>query len=112
MPLVAAVIILLLVAAAIAPKSRTAAVSQVTFDEVRAVVVSRCTGCHAETPTFAAFPAPPAGVILETDQQILAEATRIHQQTVVTKAMPIANLTRMSEEERQIIDAWYQDIEP
>ncbi len=111
-PIVAAVVILLLVAAAIVPRSRAATAVNVSFDQVRAVVVSRCTGCHAETPTFMSFPAPPAGVILETDAQIVAEATRIHQQTVVTKAMPIANLTQMSEEERQIIDAWYQSIQP
>jgi len=109
LPIGLAVLLLMTVAAAIAPKSRAATATDVTFDQVRAVVVSRCTGCHAVTPTFAAFPAAPAGVILESDEQIVAEATRIHQQTVVTRAMPIANLTQMSEEERQIIDAWYQD---
>ena len=47
-------------------------------------------------------------MLLDTDQQILDEALRIHQQTVVLKAMPIGNLTQISEDERQLIDAWYR----
>jgi uncharacterized membrane protein len=33
---------------------------------------------------------------------------RIHQQTVVLRAMPVGNLTEMSDDERQIIDAWFR----
>jgi uncharacterized membrane protein len=32
---------------------------------------------------------------------------RIHQQTVITRVMPIGNLTEMTEEERLVIDQWY-----
>jgi len=46
--------------------------------------------------------------MFDTDEQIMAEAERIYQQTVVTRAMPIGNLTAMTDEERQIVDAWYQ----
>jgi uncharacterized membrane protein len=52
--------------------------------------------------------AAPSGVVLDTDEEIDSEALRIHQQTVVLKAMPIGNLTEISEEERALIDAWYQ----
>jgi len=45
--------------------------------------------------------------VLDTDAQIVAEASRIHQQTVVTRVMPIGNLTGISEDERQVIDRWY-----
>jgi uncharacterized membrane protein len=41
----------------------------------------------------------------------MAEAQRIYQQTVVTRVMPISNLTGMSEEERVVIDNWYQSVE-
>ena len=47
-------------------------------------------------------------MVLDTDEDIASEALRIHQQTVVLKAMPIGNLTQISEEERALIDAWYQ----
>jgi uncharacterized membrane protein len=50
--------------------------------------------------------------MLDTDEEIMADAQRIHQQTVVLKAMPIGNLTQMSDEERDLIDAWYQGRVP
>ena len=106
-PIVLTVVLLLGVAVSIAPKSNTIAGAGVDFDEVRHVVHERCTSCHAENPVHPAFPAAPGGVILETDEQIHAEALRIHQQTVVTRVMPIGNLTGMSDEERAVIDRWY-----
>jgi len=112
-PVIIALLILAGVAALIAPRAgatsgETASLEAVSFNEVRTVVHHRCTTCHASQPTHPAFPAAPGGVILETDQQIAAEAQRIHQQTVVTRVMPIGNLTGISEEERDILDRWYQ----
>ena len=107
-PIVVAVLILLLVATAIAPRSRAATAETVTLAMIRPVIESRCTTCHSQNPTHIAFPAAPSGVVLDTDEEIAAEALRIHQQTVVLKAMPIGNLTEISDEERALIDAWYQ----
>jgi uncharacterized membrane protein len=75
------------------------------------VVLHRCTTCHSAQPTHPAFPAAPAGVEFDTDQQIVAEALRIHQQAVTTRVMPIGNLTNMTEDERDIIDRWYFELE-
>jgi len=108
--LVVAGLILLAAGAGMAPKSRAGLATNVTFDMVRPVILERCTICHSASPTHIAFPAAPAGVMLDTDEQILGEAERIHQQTVVLKAMPIANLTEMSDEERALIEAWYLSI--
>jgi uncharacterized membrane protein len=108
LPVIVAVLLLAGVAALIAPRDSGAMDTEVAFSDVRVVVQHRCTTCHASVPTHPAFPAAPAGVVLETDAQILAEAQRIHQQTVVTRVMPIGNLTGISEQEREIIDHWYQ----
>ena len=108
--LVVAGLILLGAGAGMAPKSRAGLATNVTFDMVRPVILERCTICHSASPTHIAFPAAPAGVLLDTDEQIFAEAERIHQQTVVLKVMPIANLTEMSDEERALIEAWYLSI--
>jgi uncharacterized membrane protein len=108
LPIVIAGLILLLVAAAIAPQSRAAIAENVTLSMIRPVIESRCTTCHSQNPTHIAFPAAPSGVILDTDEEIVAEALRIHQQTVVLRSMPIGNLTQISEDERALIDAWYQ----
>jgi uncharacterized membrane protein len=107
-PIVVAGLILLLVAAAIVPKSRAATTETVTLSMIRPVIERRCTTCHSQNPTHIAFPAAPSGVVLDTDEEIVSEALRIHQQTVVLKAMPIGNLTEISDAERDLIDAWYQ----
>ena len=58
-------------------------------------------------PTFAGFAAPPKNVMLETPDQIKAQAPAIYQQSVVTKAMPIGNLTNITDAERALIAAWF-----
>ena len=108
LPVVAAVLLLLIVAVAIAPRDTAASAGRVDFGAVRAVVHQRCTTCHAASPEHPGFQAAPAGVVLETDRQIMAEALRIHQQTVLTRVMPIGNLTNITEEERALIDRWYR----
>jgi len=110
LPIIIAIILLAGVAALIAPHTSAASGESVVFEDVRSVVHRRCTTCHSNTPTHPAFPAAPAGVILDTDAQITAEAQRIHQQTVVTRVMPIGNLTGISEDERDLIDRWYQAV--
>ena len=110
-PVIMALVILAGVAALIAPKAGATSGGAVSFNEVRTVVHHRCTSCHSSQPTHPAFPAAPGGVILDTDQQIVAEAQRIHQQTVATRVMPIGNLTGMTEAERDVLDRWYQSVE-
>lgn len=106
--LVVAGLLLATVIAALAPQTGEATAANVTLSEVRPVIQTRCTVCHAAAPSHPAFAAAPVGVLLETDAQILAERERIYQQTVVTKAMPIGNLTTISDEERALIGAWYR----
>ncbi len=107
-PIVIAVVLLAGVAALIVPKASVASGEIVSFNDVRTVIHHRCTSCHSSAPTHPGFPAAPGGVILDTDQQIVAEAQRIHHQTVVTRVMPISNLTGISEAERELLDRWYQ----
>lgn len=109
-PVVVAALLIAGVAALIAPRTGAGKGAAVTFDEVRTVVRERCSACHSAQPSHPAFPAAPAGVVFDTDAQIRAEASRIHQQAVVTRAMPVGNLTGMSEDERGIIDRWYRSL--
>ena len=111
-PLVAAAVLIMGTAAAIVPKSSTSAVDSTAsaadvFADVREVMEARCTACHAKEPAQAGFSAPPKGVMLESDADIVRQAQTIHQQVVVTKAMPIGNLTQITDEERAIIDQWF-----
>ena len=72
------------------------------------MITARCASCHAEKPTQPGFIAAPGGLALETDAQILAQAAQIHQQSVLTAAMPIGNLTGMTDEERALLGRWYE----
>lgn len=111
LPVVLAVVIIAAIALAITPRATESTGETVSFDQVRNVINARCTSCHSAAPVHPAFPVAPLGVKLDTDEQIIAEADRIYQQTVVTRVMPIGNLTAMTNEERQILDAWYQGLQ-
>ena len=109
LPLAAAAVLTLGLAAAITPKASTVtATSTVSFAEVQQIIADRCTVCHSASPTQPGFTAPPKGVIFDTPQDITGQAVAIHQQTIVSKAMPIGNLTQMSESERALLDQWFQ----
>jgi uncharacterized membrane protein len=99
------------VAVAIAPRAPVAAPaaasSAAQFAQVKAIIDARCVSCHADRPTQPGFAAAPLGMALTTDAQIAQHAAKIYQQAVELKAMPLANLTGMTDAERAQIGAWY-----
>jgi uncharacterized membrane protein len=78
------------------------------FPEVKQVIDTRCVSCHADKPSFQGFAEAPKGVKLDAPERIRAQALQIHQQTVLSKAMPPGNLTGMTDEERALLDRWYR----
>ena len=101
-----AVVLLLGVAVAIAPRPTAAASRDVPFAAVKAVLDARCVGCHAATPTQPGFAQPPKGVLLETAEQVGQHAAKIAE-TVGNRYMPIGNLTQMTDDERALVAAWF-----
>ena len=93
---------------ALMPRGAGTAAGGATFAEVKAIVALRCAGCHAEKPTYPGFAAAPKNIALDTDARIVAQAPLVHQQAVVLKAMPIGNLTQMTDDERAKVDAWFR----
>ncbi len=77
-----------------------------TDAEILALVKTHCVACHAAEPTHEAFARAPAGILLETIAQVTANAAKIMDQVVVTRAMPLGNQTGMTDEERGRIAAW------
>jgi len=110
-PLLLAIVLLAATAAVTAPRLGGASAAQVSLAEVRSIVDVHCVNCHASSPSHPAFAAAPLGVSLEDDDQILAAAQRIYEQTVVTRVMPLGNPTFMTDAERQQISDWYQSLE-
>ena len=76
------------------------------FTAVKQVIDARCLSCHAEKPAFQGLAEAPKGVKLDTPERIRAQRVMIHQQSVLTKAMPPGNLTAMPDEERALLDRW------
>jgi uncharacterized membrane protein len=109
LPALAGVAALAIVAFAIAPASRgsipTTATPAEEFGKVSAIVQSRCAVCHAQSPTQPGFAMAPKGVMLDTPERIAAQALQINQQ-VSTRVMPLANLTGMTDAEREAIAQW------
>ena len=91
---------------ALFPKPAEHKAGAVDFGAVKRVIEAKCTVCHAAQPVFQGFNAPPKNVLLETAAQIRTQAQQINLQTVVTRAMPPGNLTKLSDQERALIAAW------
>lgn len=110
--LIAAIAIMIGVIWAMAPKTENVTLDNsaplVEFSQVATIIEQRCTTCHAQKPTQLGFAAAPKGYMYDTPQQIKAQMAQIYQQAVVLKAMPIGNLTGMTDEERQLVSTWYQ----
>ncbi len=105
------VALLLAVAVAIAPARPQLAVPADPVAQMRtvtAIVAQRCVSCHAAQPTQPGFATAPAGVVLEQPEQIRQNAERIYKQVVQLKAMPLANLTNMTDAERAQIARWFE----
>jgi uncharacterized membrane protein len=99
-----------LLAVVIAPPPGTAGIDgsapPVAFETVQGIIELRCQTCHSEHPTHEGFTAPPLGVTFDTSDQIQAQADRIEQMAVISKAMPLGNVTGMTQEERDTLGAW------
>ncbi len=76
------------------------------FDDVRNIVLGRCSMCHAETPGWPGITTAPRRIVLETDAQIARTARDILTQAGLTDAMPPANVSFMEPAERAVIRAW------
>jgi uncharacterized membrane protein len=80
----------------------------VTFEEARRVIDRRCAACHSAQPSDLTFGAAPVGVMFDTPEQILSRVARIRERAVVTRTMPPANKTHISDEERAILGRWIE----
>lgn len=76
------------------------------FAQVERVIHERCSVCHSATPTSPLFSAAPAGLMLDTPEQMQAQAAKIRAQAVASQIMPLGNITQMTQDERDLIGRW------
>jgi uncharacterized membrane protein len=94
--------------AAAAPTAADIARSGHDIGAVQQVVTARCASCHSAQPTQAGFASAPGGVMLDTPEQTKQHAAKIYQRAVQNKDMPLANMTQMTDSERQMIGTWFE----
>ena len=98
---------------ALAPQPQGAAgLTAADFPAVEKVFEARCVTCHSSTPTRAGFTVAPKGVLFDTQAEIVANARRAYEQVVVTKAMPLGNVTGITDDERELIGRWVRSGAP
>lgn len=78
------------------------------FALVQRIIQDRCVECHSRTPSNPIFQATPLVPTLDTPEQILAWKRAIHEQAVASQNMPLANLTQMSQAERDLLGLWIE----
>lgn len=79
-----------------------------SYAEARAVVERHCLPCHSEHPTTRAFPIAPAGLLLDTPEQMRTHAERSRVRVAVERTMPLLNKTGITDEERSILAHWVE----
>ena len=85
-----------------------AALGDVAFADVHPIIEKHCVQCHSATPTNKDFPEAPKGVMFDTPDEIKLYASKIKEQAVLAKIMPLGNLTGITDEERQKLGAWIE----
>jgi uncharacterized membrane protein len=108
-------VILAATAAALAPRTspRLVAVDSpaAQFAAIQRIVTSRCVPCHAAVPTQPGFSGAPQGLRFDTPESIVIHAAVMAPQ-LEARAMPIGNLTGMSDTERTQLLDWIRHGAP
>ena len=99
---------LVIVSMDLANRNRSAAAGggAVQTAEVVTVIQNRCVACHSATPSDGSFKGPPKGIAFDTPEEIERYADQILRVAVETQAMPLANRTEMTPEERALVGRW------
>jgi len=78
------------------------------FEDAHQIVTGRCSMCHAREPAWNNMQWAPKDVFLETEADVARHARDIYLQAAITHAMPPANLTMLSDDDRRTLAAWYR----
>lgn len=76
--------------------------------EALTIVQTHCAVCHASEPTYPGFLEAPAGVRLETVENMVRYGEQIWDQAIAADLMPLGNVTGITEDERARLGAWLE----
>ena len=89
------------------PKTQAQEQAVITDPAALSLIEKHCSVCHAKEPTYPGFYAPPGGIVLNDRQSVMASLSKSLSATE-TKYMPLGNLTKMSDKERNDLVLWLQ----
>jgi uncharacterized membrane protein len=78
----------------------------VAFAQVQTIIDQRCRVCHSASPSFPDIAEAPKGIRFDDPAEIMRLAPQIREQAVVSRAMPLGNLTHITDAERAALAAW------
>jgi len=108
LPLIMGLLALLIVIIGLYPDERSqaaAGATRLTKAQAEAILGARCVPCHAHQPTQPGFNAPPAGIVLNSPDQLRAHLSDVRRQLAL-RTMPLGNLTGMTDTERAQLLQW------
>ena len=71
------------------------------YAQIQPVIAQRCYGCHGQAMQM-------KNIRLDSAALLAQNAQAVYQQTVVLRAMPINNATRITEDERLLVKKWFE----
>jgi uncharacterized membrane protein len=83
-----------------------AGAAPVTFADVKQIAAQRCDVGHSATPRYPGLAEAPKEVMFDAPAQIKRRAPQIMAQAVKTHAMPLGNVTEITDEERSALGSW------
>lgn len=92
------------------PTSTSSNSVQISTAEITTLVKQRCVLCHAPSPEFAGFVTAPLDIELDSEAKVLQHAERVYQTAAVIRSMPLGNMTHITDQERQQIADWYENL--
>ncbi len=84
----------------------TSSAQAVTWNDVQPIFRQRCQRCHSRQPTDAAFRTAPNGVVFDQYDDVVRMKDRVKLRAVTLRSMPLANMTGMTDAERERVGAW------
>ena len=82
--------------------------SRISDEEGMAVIAKHCQSCHSKTPSSTLFASAPLGLTLDTIQEVFTHKVSIIQRTVINKDMPLGNMSKMTDNERALVEKWLE----
>lgn len=101
---------ILIIVATMPPKQAALDDSQkISTAQIMPIIEKRCMSCHSTNPTQPGFSTPPSGLAYDKPNALVNNADKVNAQ-VMQKIMPLGNLTKMTDDERDQVSRWYRSL--